>query len=462
VCTPEANKTVAESVIQSLRLYTPESESSLPHEIQEGEEEGEEDEDAVGASDDAVTCGKCFTNYGLQEAIHAPNAKKQHENSNDDLTIELPEAYVSQPLPPMLNQHLPYFCGSCYLHAALFAYSARLARKMESYAPILLSRQTYLSVPASSQIVKQQDLWPTSGLLDFFFGLDNGTDALTSKGCSGGHPANVYNYLEKIGLPAEGCTSYAACDFKEEVPFYNNLISSKMCSTSAFREFKLDKCQKLKEIARERNILDTRENVNSIVALVKELCDPKPQAICTTAPPACLTQSDCPIKEFQGVDSAGRVPLNNPQLFNAKSYGVVVGEDGVDIVKHMMTSVYKYGPIAVKIDAFALAEYKGGVMTRNNTQCLVKTCAAVDTPDHIVSVVGWGSEAGIGYWLVANSWGINWGEMGFFRVERDVNLFGIEDEYTWVEPEVPSCFAPTASAPGNEVALEGDIGIYYG
>ncbi|MFS7952468.1 putative ananain protein [Helianthus anomalus] len=40
--------------------------------------------------------------------------------------------------------------------------------------------------------------------------------------------------------------------------------------------------------------------------------------------------------------------------------------------------------------------------------------------DHDVVVVGYGTEAGKNYWLVRNSWGADWGEQGYVRIERNV------------------------------------------
>lgn len=36
---------------------------------------------------------------------------------------------------------------------------------------------------------------------------------------------------------------------------------------------------------------------------------------------------------------------------------------------------------------------------------------------HAIKIIGWGADNGTSYWLVANSWGTQWGENGFFKIE---------------------------------------------
>jgi C1A family cysteine protease len=46
--------------------------------------------------------------------------------------------------------------------------------------------------------------------------------------------------------------------------------------------------------------------------------------------------------------------------------------------------------------------------------------------DHAVTVVGYGStRRGQQYWLIKNSWGVDWGEKGYMRLERGVGRCGI-------------------------------------
>ena len=107
-------------------------------------------------------------------------------------------------------------------------------------------------------------------------------------------------------------------------------------------------------------------------------------------------------------------------VYNVHEYGPVSGETA------MMQEIYTYGPIACGIAVpEALMNYTGGIFIDNT--------GASDI-DHDISVVGFGEEDGVKYWMVRNSWGSYWGENGFFRVIRGVNNMMIESECAWASP----------------------------
>lgn len=69
-------------------------------------------------------------------------------------------------------------------------------------------------------------------------------------------------------------------------------------------------------------------------------------------------------------------------------------------------------PVSVAIDAggFEFQFYKSGVFTG----------ACGTELDHGVTAVGYGESGGMKYWLVKNSWGEQWGEEGYIRMQKDV------------------------------------------
>jgi cathepsin L len=76
--------------------------------------------------------------------------------------------------------------------------------------------------------------------------------------------------------------------------------------------------------------------------------------------------------------------------------------------------VATYGVVTVGIDASkkSFDLYKSGIY--NEPSC------STSNLDHQVAVVGYGTE-GSDFWIVKNSWGVNWGEKGYIRMSRNKN-----------------------------------------
>ncbi|KAJ9146935.1 hypothetical protein P3X46_029148 [Hevea brasiliensis] len=78
----------------------------------------------------------------------------------------------------------------------------------------------------------------------------------------------------------------------------------------------------------------------------------------------------------------------------------------------LMKAVAKQ-PVAVAIDAggFEFQFYSSGIFTGS---CGTEL-------DHGVAAVGYGESNGMKYWLVKNSWGTQWGQEGYIRMQKDVD-----------------------------------------
>ncbi|XP_073001167.1 cysteine proteinase mucunain-like [Typha latifolia] len=119
-----------------------------------------------------------------------------------------------------------------------------------------------------------------------------------------------------------------------------------------------------------------------------------------------------------GIDTEEDYPYraHNGRCDLSRKNAKVVSIDGYeDVPKNDEKALRKavaHQPVSVAIEAggreFQL--YNSGIF---NGRCGIEL-------DHGVVAVGYGTENGKDYWIVRNSWGPNWGEAGYVRIERNI------------------------------------------
>ncbi|KAM7269358.1 hypothetical protein ACFE04_024855 [Oxalis oulophora] len=99
--------------------------------------------------------------------------------------------------------------------------------------------------------------------------------------------------------------------------------------------------------------------------------------------------------------------LNTPSVI-IDDYEIVPENDEISLIKAVANQ-----PVAVAIDA-------GGENSQFYSEGVFNGVCGTQL-NHGVTVVGYGkTQSGSKYWIVRNSWGDDWGEKGYIRIERDV------------------------------------------
>lgn len=81
---------------------------------------------------------------------------------------------------------------------------------------------------------------------------------------------------------------------------------------------------------------------------------------------------------------------------------------------NMVSALASVGPIEVVVDASEWSAYESGIFDG----CSKSTVEL----NHAVQLVGMGKEGNVEYWIVRNSWGVEWGEQGFIRLLKSSNF----------------------------------------
>jgi C1A family cysteine protease len=105
----------------------------------------------------------------------------------------------------------------------------------------------------------------------------------------------------------------------------------------------------------------------------------------------------------------------------AKISGFKYATDGDEAT--MASNLVSWAPLSICVDARYWQDYTSGVMTEWQCDWIVQL-------DHCVQAVGFDTTASTPFWIVRNSWGTDWGEQGYIRLQYGTNTCGLTDEST--------------------------------
>lgn len=246
---------------------------------------------------------------------------------------------------PVRNQHIPLYCGSCFVFGSLQSLADRIIilealknNGENNHEKIELSCQELLN-------------------------------CLPNMTCfTGGDSYIVYEYVIKNGVPDETCKSYEA-----------NADSNK-CKPQCY----------------------------TCMAEGQNQCSDIGETEFTTFG----DKRCCKVNNYKKYTIEGFSNIN--ARFNYEIKNNSNGWKDNEFIDYIKTEIYTNGPVTVAIDANPIETFKGGSI-------FDKKSSLTYTPElnHLVSIVGWGTENNRTYWIIRNSWGTFWCENGYIRVYAD-------------------------------------------
>mmetsp|Transcript_40735 Transcript_40735/g.85580 ORF Transcript_40735/g.85580 Transcript_40735/m.85580 type:complete len:412 (+) Transcript_40735:131-1366(+) len=368
--------------------------------------------------------------FALPAIIEAQDHPIPYPPPFDHIVNPLPHTYLAQSSLPknftwqnvngnsyltrVRNQHIPQYCGSCWAHAALSSLADRV-KIMRSYKgprqnncsmkpgktdkEMMHTQETESDVPRSIL----GELGPPPGPdidLSVQYILNCGpkdSEPHHHLSCHGGSTLRAYEYIHSTlqFVPEDTCLNYLACSDDSDEGW----------------------CPHVREMTS---------------------CDS--WNVCRT----CDGFSSEPSSSFRGVrgenheggeeDTEERDGYGCRAIPHGSIPNVTIAEYGSiepGNIHAIQAEIYARGPIKTSINAEMLKNYTGGILCSDgNPGCL-------DTNhNHGVSIVGWGYDSDMDkqHWIIRNSWGHYWGEMGFFRIELGSNFLGVEENFAWATP----------------------------
>jgi cathepsin B len=150
-----------------------------------------------------------------------------------------------------------------------------------------------------------------------------------------------------------------------------------------------------------------------------DTCAPYSLAPCAHHVPATEKYPACPSDEYPTpsfnacTESSYSKQYSDDKIHATDSYSL----SGVEAIQ---ADIMQYGSATAAFTVYDdFPTYKSGVYHKTSNKQL---------GGHAIKMLGWGTENGEDYWLIANSWNEEWGDHGTFKIKRGTNECGIEGQ----------------------------------
>ena len=128
-----------------------------------------------------------------------------------------------------------------------------------------------------------------------------------------------------------------------------------------------------------------------------------------------------------------------PRLYSVAASGVIDSAHG--LTRAIQTEILANGPVHACFDVYSnFFDF----FDAHPTGVYNSTADAEFAGGHCVKIIGWGTDSGTPFWLIANSWGTEWGQQGVFRYARGVDLGGMDSSVWAACPPNTSCTLTSA------------------
>eukprot|EP00965_Chrysotila_dentata_P074144 2448581-Pleurochrysis_carterae.AAC.1 len=272
-----------------------------------------------------------------------------------------------------VNQHIPTYCGSCWIHGTTAALNDRIkVARRGAFPDVMLSRQALMNCVPGYNASKPPP------------------------GCGGGDPYLIHSYLMHTHVADETCQPYEAKNGEcTPMGVCRNCLPLSMSPPVP----SVGGCWAVPNFVGFG--VKEHGNVAGEKAMMKEIYARGP-IVCSYA--------------------ADELFMFNYSQNAAANEGVYI--DRRPVKKSERRILWNLGRFSCVRNA--------PVASASAIPALVATQV-----DHDVSVAGWGvTPSGIKYWIIRNSWGSYWGEGGWFRLLRGENNKWIEEDCAWAVPVV--------------------------